>query len=381
MTTPVGMGPQLPVGPDADLVPAMERSVALPPDAAASGRWRVGAVFAATVRFQQGEYFFAVGEQFFSTRPIPGLVENSRLALQVARDASGNLVLVPLLPLAGRVLQRIGGVAASSATTPAVMSATPPVQALAAAATPVASLAVRLDLPVALSQWLSDKVASGASKASPALYPEPSVEEGIGGWMQSVAIALSQSGLFYEARLKAKVKVPGEDLKRQILMEIQGEDAELANAAWSALDDVVRLQSAAVLAQQTGGTCYSFLVPGGPGGEGWWITLQRDRSREHSPDSQEDAPEDGLWQMRLTSVHLPRGDMEIRVRQTSAVGVAVTLMTRRAELAQRFENGVAELSSRLELAGLSLSSWAVGDLDDAGNTAPSRVGQFSEARA
>jgi hypothetical protein len=375
------MGPQLPVGPDADLVPAMERSVALPPDAAASGRWRVGAVFAATVRFQQGEYFFAVGEQFFSTRPIPGLVENSRLALQVARDASGNLVLVPLLPLAGRVLQRIGGVAASSATTPAVMSATPPVQALAAAATPVASLAVRLDLPVALSQWLSDKVASGASKASPALYPEPSVEEGIGGWMQSVAIALSQSGLFYEARLKAKVKVPGEDLKRQILMEIQGEDAELANAAWSALDDVVRLQSAAVLAQQTGGTCYSFLVPGGPGGEGWWITLQRDRSREHSPDSQEDAPEDGLWQMRLTSVHLPRGDMEIRVRQTSAVGVAVTLMTRRAELAQRFENGVAELSSRLELAGLSLSSWAVGDLDDAGNTAPSRVGQFSEARA
>jgi len=59
------MGPQLPVAPDADLVPVMERSVALPPDAESSGSWRVGAVFAATVRFQKGELVFALGDKFF----------------------------------------------------------------------------------------------------------------------------------------------------------------------------------------------------------------------------------------------------------------------------------------------------------------------------
>jgi len=381
MTTPVGMGPQLPVAPDADLVPVMERSVALPPDAESSGSWRVGAVFAATVRFQKGELVFALGDKFFSTRPIPGLVENSRLALQVARDASGTLVLVPLLPLAGRALQRIGGVAGNSSVGPViatqVQAPLPPLIAL----NPISALASRLELPAALSTWLFKRVASGASAPVTPAYPEPSVEEGIGGWMQSVAMALSQSGLFYESRLKAKAKVPSDDLKRQVLFESQGEELELSGPAWSALDDLVRMQSAATIAQQAGGTCYSFVVPTGHGGEGWWITLQRNPAREQSADEEDDAAANGGWQMRLTSLHLPHGDLEIRIRQTSEAGVAVTLMTRKAEVAERFEGGVPELASRLELAGLSLSSWIVADPDEAGESAQSPVGQFAQARA
>lgn len=381
MTNPVGMGPQLPVAPDADLVPVMERSVALPPDAEASGRWRVGAVFAATVRFQEGEFVFALGDRFFSMRPIPGLVENSRLALQVARDASGKLVLVPLLPLAGKALQRIGGVTSDSLVAP--VAATPIQAPLATfvSSNPVSALASRLELPAALSQWLFKRAAAGATGVVAPAYPEPSVEEGIGGWMQAVALALSQSGLFYESRLKAKVKVPGDDLKRQMLVESQGEEIELSGPAWSALDDLVRLQSAAVIAQQAGGTCYSFVVPSGHGGEGWWITLQRNPAREQSTDDEDDAAANGAWQMRLTSLHLPHGDMEIRIRQTSQVGVAVTLMTTKPELAEHLEGGVPELSSRLELAGLSLSSWTIADPDEAGEAAQSTVGQFAQARA
>ena len=381
MTTPVGMGPQLPVAPDADLVPVMERSVALPPDAEASGRWRVGAVFATTVRFQEGELVFALGDKFFSMRPIPGLVENSRLALQVARDASGTLVLVPLLPLAGRALQRIGGVAGSSSVGSVVATQVQASVPTLVSANPVSALASRLELPAALSQWLFKRVASGASPSVTPAYPESSVEEGIGGWMQSVAMALSQSGLFYESRLKAKAKVPTDDLKRQVLFESQGEELELSGTAWSALDDLVRMQSAATIAQQAGGTCYSFVVPTGHGGEGWWITLQRNPDREQSAQDEDDAAANGGWQMRLTSLHLPHGDLEIRIRQTSEAGVAVTLMTRKAEVAERFEGGVPELSSRLELAGLSLSSWTIADPDEAGESAQSPVGQFAQARA
>jgi hypothetical protein len=194
-------------------------------------------------------------------------------------------------------------------------------------------------------------------------------------------MALSQSGLFYESRLKAKAKVPSEDLKRQVLFESQGEEPELSGAAWSALDDLVRMQSAATIAQQAGGTCYSFVVPTGHGGEGWWITLQRNPAREQSADDDGDAGENSAWQMRLTSLHLPHGDLEIRIRQTSEAGVAITLMTRKAELAERFEGGVPELSSRLELAGLSLSSWTIADPDEIGEAAASPVGQFAQARA
>jgi hypothetical protein len=201
------------------------------------------------------------------------------------------------------------------------------------------------------------------------------------GWMQSVAMALSQSGLFYESRLKAKAKVPSDDLKRQVLFESQGEEVELSGAAWSALDDLVRMQSAAAIAQQAGGTCYSFVVPSGLGGEGWWITLQRNPASEQSADEDGDAGENDAWQMRLTSLHLPHGDLEIRIRQTSEAGVAITLMTRKAELAERFEGGVPELSSRLELAGLSLSSWTIADPDEIGEAAQSPVGQFAQARA
>jgi hypothetical protein len=375
------MGPQLPVAPDADLVPVMERSVALPPDAEASGRWRVGAVFAATVRFEKGELVFAIGDRFFSTRPIPGLVENSRLALQVARDASGSLVLVPLLPLAGRALARIGGVGSNKAVAP--VAATPVRSSVPGAvlASPVAALAARLEVPGALSNWLLERVSSGAIQTAVPAYPELSVSDGISGWMQSVAVALSQSGLFYESKLKAKARVSVDDLKLKLLSESQGAEGELSTRAWSALDDLVRMQSAAVIAQQAGGSCYSFVVPAGADGSGWWITMQRDASQQQSSGDDEDAAQEGPWQMRLTSLHLPHGDMEIRIRQTSTVGVAITLMTRRAELAERFESGVPELSSRLELAGLNLSSWNVGDPDEAGDRAQTTVGQFAQARA
>ena len=172
-----------------------------------------------------------------------------------------------------------------------------------------------------------------------------------------------------------------DDLKLKLLNESQEAEGELSTRAWSALDDLVRMQSAAVIAQQAGGSCYSFVVPAGMGGSGWWITLQRDGSRQQSSGDDKENGDHGAWQMRLTSLHLPHGDMEIRIRQTSTVGVAITLMTRKAELAARFEGGVPELSSRLELAGLSLSSWAVGEPEEASDMAQAQVGQFAQARA
>ena len=102
MLSPVGLPPQLPAPPDPELAPAMDRAISVPGSVGAAARWEVGSVLTATVRFQKDELLLKVGDHFFSSRPIPGVSEYSRLSLLVARDMSGELSLVPLLPLAAQ---------------------------------------------------------------------------------------------------------------------------------------------------------------------------------------------------------------------------------------------------------------------------------------
>ncbi|MEY3976849.1 MAG: hypothetical protein RLZZ33_1904, partial [Pseudomonadota bacterium] len=101
MLSPVGLPPQAPVPPDNDLVPALDRAIALPNAGSGSGSWQAGSLLSASVRYQNDEMILKVGDRFFSSRPIPGVAENSQLSLQVARDPTGSMMLVPMLPLAG----------------------------------------------------------------------------------------------------------------------------------------------------------------------------------------------------------------------------------------------------------------------------------------
>ena len=108
MLSPVGLPPQLPQPPDPELVPAMDRAISVPAPIGDAARWQVGTLLTATVRYQNDELLFKVGDHFFTSRPIPGVSEYSRMSLLVARDMSGALSLVPLLPLAGKTVARVG---------------------------------------------------------------------------------------------------------------------------------------------------------------------------------------------------------------------------------------------------------------------------------
>ena len=63
MLSPVGIPPNLPVPPDTDLVAATDRAVMVPPGTAGASQWQVGSFLSATVRYQNDELFFRIGDQ------------------------------------------------------------------------------------------------------------------------------------------------------------------------------------------------------------------------------------------------------------------------------------------------------------------------------
>ncbi|MGA0019814.1 MAG: hypothetical protein ACO3IL_07475 [Steroidobacteraceae bacterium] len=415
MLSPVGLPPQLPVPPDVDLVPALERAIRVPPATAAAAQWQAGTTLSAMVRFQNDEMWLRIGEHFFAARPIPGLTENTALSLQVARNAEGAMMLVPLLPLAGQSKARIGGAPAvrgamtvygagelaeladSSATQAASRTLAP---GLAGA---LQALAARLESPRALAQWAmwlrgqsargeggigTTGPSMGVSAGAPArMSAATSLSTGalpasVGGWMQAVTSSLAQSGLFLEARLKDRRVVPPADLKRQILDFIARHPrGERVPEAWAALDDMVSLQGAASLAHQSGGSCYSFVLPSPDGLGAWWITLQQD-PRRIDPDArkgQSDADaESPPWRMRLCGISLPIGDIDIRIEQVGRMGVGVTLLTADTSRAEHWEAARGELSKRLEEAGLELARWAVMRADEELEVPQSAPGRLKE---
>ena len=361
-----------------DLFPSMERAIALPHGADSSGQWRVGGLFAATVRIQNGEMLFSIGDQFFTTRPIPGLGDNARIALQVARNAAGDLVLLPLLPLAGTALHRIGGTAVANFP----QAVDTPLLAPAATALfgPIRTLGNRLTAPGSLIRWMQSQDFAGLPMLAGVSVESPSEQDSdIGNWMRSIAMALSNSGLFYESRLRGRATVPGTDIKRQLLNSINQSGSDDSDEAWSALDDVVRMQSAASLAEQVGGTCYSFVVPAPDAAGAWWITLQRE-APEHSPHRPARQESGTGWHIRLQGVQLPIGQLDIRIRQTGDTSVGLTLLTGSSDLAASLEAGKSQLVSLLDKAGLQLSSWAVIDQRPADEPTTTGVGRFSEIR-
>ncbi|MFM7395905.1 MAG: hypothetical protein ACKO42_02145, partial [Gammaproteobacteria bacterium] len=374
MLSPVGLPPPLPLPRDPELVAATERAIAVPASVGASARWEVGSVLTASVRFQDDEMLLKVGDHFFSSRPIPGVSEYSRLSLQVARDMSGALTLVPLLPLAGTSVARIGGVpspagrvmapgsAPPDEAAPIVESTVPSLPAPVPSrlgANPVRSLSARLHLPSALSQWLLGPEGVASPSASTAVPTLPTLSS----WMQSLAASLSQSGLFFESQLREHRPVPVADLKRRLLeyIETQREGSSSAKA-WAALDDLVGLQSAATAANRSGGTVYSFVAPSPDGLGGWWITLQQDSSGKPLDYAGGDGRRDDQqrpWRTRLVGVSLPFGDIDIRIEQVGRSGVGVTVLTDTADQQARWDESKTELSRRLQGAGLELARFSV----------------------
>lgn len=398
MLSPVGLPPQLPAPPDPELAPAMDRAISVPGSVGAAARWEVGSVLTATVRFQKDELLLKVGDHFFSSRPIPGVSEYSRLSLLVARDMSGELSLVPLLPLAGRAMARIGGAPAASgritgdAETGEVMPPVVPLPSTAARApavratgSPVRNLSARLHLPTSLAGWLLGSVASAGTSAAASAAPmglTSPAGASVPSWMQALSSTLSQSGLFFESQLRDRRPVPLADLKRRLLEIIEARQAGANSAeAWAALDDLVGLQSAATAAHHSGGTCYSFLMPMPDGLGGWWITLQRDATNGRLDYSGGDGRKEGegAWRTRLVGISLPFGDIDIRIEQMGVSGIGVTVLTDTADERSRWEESRAELARRLQDAGMSLSRWAVID-PQVDALPPSSPGQLHSVR-
>jgi len=367
----------LPPPPDPELVVATDRAVSVPAAVGAAARWEVGTVLTATVRYQKDEMLLKVGDHFFSSRPIPGVSEYSRLSLQVSRDLSGALTLVPLLPLAGAAVARIGGAPppAGGVGAGAVLSAesaevvaetTTPLVTTSprlVGGSPLRNLSARLQLPNSLASWLFGTMGSGGGSAAiNAVSAAPPSGAGLAGWMHSLATTLAQSGLFFEAQLRDRQPVPTMDLKRRLLEIIESRrEGAAVTGAWAALDDLVGLQSAATAAHRSGGTVFSFLLPAPDGLGGWWITLQQDPAGDALDYAGGDGRQSGNrpWRTRLVGVSLPFGDIDIRIEQVGRAGVGITVLTDTADQQGRWDESRAELARRLQDAGLELARWAV----------------------
>ncbi|MBM4232238.1 MAG: hypothetical protein FJ184_16180 [Gammaproteobacteria bacterium] len=331
-----------------------------------------------------------IGDHFFSSRPIPGVSEYSRLSMQVARDLSGALTLVPLLPLAGTSVARVGGapspaalvmtgkVAPSEETSNVFETTALPVAGLMSprvGMNPVRALSGRLHLPSSLAAWLLSPDGVGASSGSISAakgLPSSASSVGLAAWMQSLAASLSQSGLFFESQLRERRPVPIADLKRRLLEIIETRrEGPAAAKAWSALDDLVGLQSAATTANRSGGAVFSFVFPSPDGLGGWWITLDHSSPQKPLDYSGGDGRGDDThqpWRMRLVGISLPFGDIDVRIEQVGRSGVGITVLTDTANQQMHWDESKTELSRRLRDAGLNLSRWSV--IEPQQDTAP-----------
>ena len=382
MLSPVGLPPQLP-GSDPGVVALTDRAIPVPSAIGAAARWEAGTVLTAAVRVQNDELVFRVGDHFFTSRPIPGVSEYSRMSMLVARDLSGAMTLVPLLPLAGAAIARVGGAppaAGNIAASRAAVDETAEVlgaQALFSAARSVSpavstgavrNLSQRLHLPSALASWASGAPAVGVAavgSGAPGVAAASSGNGGLATLMQALSAAVADSGLFFESKLRERRPVPAADVKRQLLEAIDKRGSQGgAVEAWAALDELVGLQSAAGLAKRSGGTLLSFVMPAPDGVGAWWVTLQQDVARDGldyaGGDGREERRTDP-WRIRLVGVSLPFGDIDLRIEQLGVHGVGVTVLTDTAEEQGRWARSREELSRRLEEAGLVLSRWAVID--------------------
>jgi hypothetical protein len=379
MLSPVGLPPPLSLPREPELLARADRAIAVPVSVGTSARWEVGSVLSATVRFQGDEMMLKVGDQFFSSRPIPGVSEYSRLSLQVSRDMSGALTLIPLLPLAGTTVARIGGAPspagrvfeAEGAAVEEVpnLPEMPTSTAIAAVSrmggSPTQALSSRLQLPSALSGWLLGTLSAARpaiATAVPAGLAEPAPLSP-SGWMHSLASTLSNSGLFFESQLRERRPISTSDLKRRLLEVIDARrEGPAVDDAWAALDDLVGLQSAATAAHRSGGTVVSFVMTSPDGLGGWWITLQQDPAGDlpdyRGGDGRRD-DHDRPWRTRLVGIRLPFGEIDIRIEQVGKTGIGVTVLTDTADQGARWEDSRQELSRRLQDAQLELARWAV----------------------
>jgi hypothetical protein len=292
---------------------------------------------------------------------------------------SGALTLIPLLPLAGTTVARIGGAPSPAgrvieAAGPAVeevpdLPEMPTSTAIAAVSrmggSPTQALSSRLQLPSALSGWLLGTLSAARpaiATAVPAGLAEPAPLSP-SGWMHSLASTLSNSGLFFESQLRERRPISTSDLKRRLLEVIDARrEGPAVDDAWAALDDLVGLQSAATAANRSGGTVVSFVMTSPDGLGGWWITLQQDPAGDLPDYRGGDGRREDQgrpWRTRLVGIRLPFGEIDIRIEQVGKTGIGVTVLTDTADQGARWEDSRQELSRRLQDAQLELARWAV----------------------
>lgn len=365
MISPVGTPPQWPVRAEPDVYAAVEHALRLPLGAESDTRFRPGSLLTATVRYHQGEMQWLVGDRFFSARPLPGVQLGGSVSLRVMSDRDGQLLLVPLLPLAGGTVTRVGG--AGGAQLSSTLDAAPVPPALPPL--PVTALAGHLSLPQALLAWLATRRVDARRPAPAATAAEASVPQDaptLSELIREVALGLANSGLFMESRLRNRLPVPRADLKRQVMEELAADGPQASEHTLAALDDLLRLQCAASLAREAGGSCYSFLLPSASGPGAFWITLYRDPHSDQADPTGQDLPE-GEWNIEITCVDLPLGALSVRLRRQGESQLGVTVFTTDRK---RIESAKPQLIEGLRTVGLQLGSWAVLD----SKLAPEAVG-------
>jgi hypothetical protein len=242
-------------------------------------------------------------------------------------------------------------------------------------------LTTNLDVPSSIAEWVQRL---GSKPEQLQAESQTGLPTTIDEWVNVLVQSLSQSGLFFESNLAAKLPVPNNDLKRQLMAIVSQplnkskdntEDVvaleNLRHDALHALDDLTKLQGAAMVAHRLGGACYSFVVPAPDQQGAWWITLSCDppklplvRERQGKADDDQQSSSDTQtprWQVRLGGINLPFGDIDIRIDQYQQQSLGVTVVTPDQAQARRLNGHRPELSQSLEQAGLNLSQFEVLD--------------------
>ena len=398
MLSAIGTLPQTPPVPGSELVPFVKYAISVPAEGASGVDWRSGAVLSAVVRYERDQLLLKVGDKFFTSRPIPGVAEFSRLALQVARDMSGKLILVPLLPLAGEGLARIGGTPAASGENIQPLTSAEALAIHQAAVTRIAmgvaptssrpqiqTLADALRLPQALMQFLTLRTSLPLSAIGDlrheTVVENPVEMSALPSILRALETGLEQSGLFLETKLKDRRSVPVNDVKRRILQLIDKNRLAAATLpAWDALDELLGLQTAATLADELGGSCLSFGMPSLDGIGGWWITFQQDkleRPLEDEAGRNRNTQDRFLpWRIRLVGVSLPFGELDIQVHQADIRNIGVSLICQSASGEVNWDSMRSELARRLDHEGLNLSNWSVTNMAPTPDSEAEKSGLF-----
>lgn len=324
MMTPVGYLPSLPLLADTSLVPANEFALTVPESQLAEfATLRQGSILSAVVRFRGDEILLAVGDRFFTAKPVPGLEENDAISLLVSQRYP-ELVLVPLLPATRTMASRESKKNRPSSSPPALEHPDT-----------VGKPDVLMHLPemTALRSWLT---ASGREQI-PADLPQ---------WVSLLVRAMRSSGLYYERSLLDQQEIESDDIKRRLLdaMHTAGN-----RQAADALEELISMQVAAMLASREGRSVLPFSLP----------ICEPELPPLIVLDSGTDQGGRSCPRARVSVAVPGGGGISIEISETSPGSFRVTAIPTDLGTARRLSENSASLSERMTAAGLQLDRLVV----------------------